>query len=162
MFLWSIIAGLFLSITTLAGTWIVDQFQGLQGHWGVVSEWQTDVNESILLGAWSLTMTQRDVSADGFMADMAYRRYVNQANKGVFYSFGLRAGQATVTQGDITENEWLMVPYYDAGVKAQLSQRWFHYLKLEVSVNLLYTDQINVDHWLGIQLTPSFAFGYQL
>ena len=54
------------------------------------------------------------------------------------------------------------MPYYDLGVKSQLNDRWFHTMAIEFGYIIAYSDQIDIDDILGIQINGFFAFGYQL
>ena len=59
------------------------------------------------------------------------------------------------------ENETIIIPYYDIGIKSKLSDKWVHFFRIEATYVIAYTEQLNIDDMLGLRVVPSFSFGYQ-
>ena len=152
----------FLSQILVSGDLYFDQFYALQDDLVVKYEQPIDVHQSLTVGINSGNDTISNVDYTFFLYDLSYRRYITNTTTGVFYSFGFRAGETAISDGSITENEVLTMPYYDIGIKAKLSDKWSHVLKLEVGYVMLFTDNVNVNSILGLHFIPYFSFGYNL
>ena len=140
----------------------LDQFHGFQNLFVLHLESPLDVQESLVLGVNVLNISSRDVNFKMSLWEGSYRRYINETTlSGIFYSFGVRAGMVNLSS-EFYEQELSVMPFYDIGIKGQLSDRWFHILRLEAGYFMLYSKDINIDHVLGLQFTPFFSFGYRL
>jgi hypothetical protein len=157
----SVILSVFLGGIILAGQLHVDQFQLFQQNYVIHYEHQVDIRESLIGGVIFMDTKSNGTNYDLRLFDLSYRRYVVAQDNGPFYSFGFRFGPANVSDESDEENEYLAMPFYDIGLKSKLSPKWFHMMKLEVGYLMLYTDTVNVDRALGLQITPSFGFAYQ-
>ena len=142
----------------------IDQFHGLQKRIVFRVEHAIDIQESILLGGNLLDGSTQGIGFNMSLWETSYRRYVNETTStGIFYSFGIRAGMVNLRMASKeSEQELSVMPFYDIGVKGQLSERWFHILRLEAGYFMLYSKNININHMLGLQFTPFFSFGYSL
>ena len=142
----------------------MDQFHGLQNRLVFRVERAIDIQESLLFGVNLLDGTTKEVGFHMSLWESSYRRYVSETTSaGIFYSFGVRGGMVNLTKvSENSEQELCVMPFYDIGIKGQLSKRWFHVLRLEAGYFMLYSKQINIDHILGLQFTPFFSFGYNL
>lgn len=150
----------FFSQVMMAGDIYIDQFYALQNDLIVKYEQPVDIQQSLTFGINSVKDTIRNVDYTFFLYDLSYRRYITNTTTGLFYSFGFRAGETAVTDGTTSEDEILTMPYYDIGLKSQLSDKWAHILKIEVGYVMLFTDNVNVNSILGLHFIPYFSFGY--
>ena len=140
----------------------IDQFHGLQNRLVVKVEHAIDIQESLLFGVTLLDGSTKGIGFHMSLWESSYRRYVSETTStGIFYSFGVRAGMVNLRMASKeSEQELSMMPFYDIGIKGQLSERWFHILRLEAGYFMLYSKNINIIHILGLQFTPFFSFGY--
>ena len=60
-----------------------------------------------------------------------------------------------------TEQNIAIMPFYDVGLKSKISEHWHSSIKVEASYVIIYTNDINVNHLIGLQFFPYFSFGYQ-
>ena len=141
----------------------LDQFHALQNQLVVQAEFPVDVQES-LSGALNIINSSRNnVFMTMHLWELSYRRYLQETtSSGLFYSYGLRSGQATLNDSSQKEVELAVMPFYDVGIKSKLNNRWSHIIKVEFGYFILYTTNINIDNILGLQITPFFSFGYNL
>jgi hypothetical protein len=141
-----------------------DAFHGLKGRFVLQAEHHWDVQESFLVGVSAISDSVNTVSYDLTAWEGSYRRYVlKTTHKGVFYSFGCRLGPMKLQQPDVgNENTYLVMPFYNIGIKAQFNKKWYHSMQLEVGYIIAYTDEVDIDALLGVQVTPKFSFGYNL
>ncbi|MGC6367113.1 MAG: hypothetical protein ACON35_03855 [Candidatus Marinamargulisbacteria bacterium] len=145
-----------------AGPVHIDIFHLLQKRLVLNYEHKVNDNHALRFGFTDSEMKSKGVSLDLSLYELSYRRYIQPTAGVIFWSFGVRSGPALISTDAIQENEILVMPFYDVGVKSKLSERWVHELRLEMAVVQLYTDEINVNHLLGLQWTPYFSFGYRL
>ena len=137
----------------------IDSFNGLQNRMIINLETQIDVQESVNLGVISLNESRKGINYNTVLFDASYRRYALEST-GIFYSFGIRAGSITLDDESNVEDDICMMPFYDIGIKSKLSKHWSNTLRIEASYVIIYTDEINADHLIGLQVTPFFSFGY--
>jgi hypothetical protein len=149
-------------VSLMAGDIYLDTFHAIQNRHVFYYEQAYGARDSFQVGVIHFKEEIKDNRYDFKLYSVSYRRYVASQDHGVFYSFGVRSGPTKVHRLEKTETELLIMPYYDVGVKARLSDRWFHIIGLEVGYLMLYTDDINVQSILGLQVSPSFSFGYRL
>ena len=117
--------------------------------------------ESLKVGVDRFTASVGEVDLDLALYELIYRRYGTSTSAGVFTPLEL-GGPVELKGTQKTENEVLFMRFYDVGLKAKLSERWIHELRLELGFLQLYSDDVNVDRILGLQWTPHFSFGYRL
>ena len=159
-----ILLTLLLIIKVQAIDLYIDQFHGLQNRLVLSVEQPIDIQESLSMGINIIGGSSNGVNYQMKLWELTYRRYVGKLTKsGIFYSFGVRSGFSSLVSDESSkEKELAVMPFYDVGIKGQLTERWFHVFKIEAGYLIHYTKNINIDHLLGLQFTPFFSFGYNL
>ena len=147
---------------SFAGPLSLDLFHLFQDRIVMHYEHPVSRQESLKVGVDRFKASVGEVDLDLTLYELIYRRYGTSTSAGVFYSFGVRSGPVELKSTQKTENEVLIMPFYDVGLKAKFSERWIHELRLEVGFLQLYSDDVDVDRILGLQWTPHFSFGYSV
>ena len=152
-------------VTNIQGfSFAIDQLTLLKKDFSIRVEHPLEIQETLLLEFSQLTPSPGNANLEMSLWGISYRRYVEKSTeKGVFYSFGIRAGRALIKEPQKeNEIETAIMPLYDVGIKARLSDRWRHILRLEIGYLMLYTTSINIDPLIGLQITPSFSFVFSI
>ena len=138
-----------------------DHFNALQNRIIVNIETPIDVQESFVFGNAILNESRSGLFYDANLLSASYRRYVAEVtDQGIFYSFGFRGGSIFLDDGTRTEQDTTIMPFYDIGLKSKFSDHFYSFIKIEASYVIIYTDNINANHLIGLQITPFFSFGY--
>ena len=104
-----------------------------------------------------------NVALSGGQYGIGYRRYAQLSDYSrIGYSLGFRMGNLTIANGGNTEDQMSYTPYYDVGIYSTLNDEWSFCMRLEVFYLMAYTDSINIDPLLGLQIRPFVSFGYSL
>ena len=155
-----IIFALSISSICMSNAVFVDMYHLIQNRFNVGVEWAYSSTDSLLASYYSYAYDDSVGDLDGMFVDTSYRRYVSQTNGGVFSSLGFRYGHFNLEQNNALESARLLMPYYDIGIKSQLSARWYSVLLAEVGYVSLYTQRLDIDDWIGMKLNLKFQFGY--
>ena len=151
-----------MSTSMAANSIYMDLFHALRKRTVIRYEHLVDLNESILVGYNNVEFGDSSITLLTTNIEGSYRRYFNDTTKGIYYSLGFRFGSLCMNDGDNSETDYLLMPFYDVGIKTELNKTWAHVLSIEVGYLIAYTKDITINSKLGLNTNVLFSFIYKL